>query len=210
MAEPTDHVIEVFADVWCPFAHIGLRFVREARHRYGRDDVALVVKAWPLELVNGSPLSPEKTLEHVHELREFVAPTAFAGFPTEHFPTTSLPALALVARASRTSAHLGERASFLVRDVLFEEGRDIGDPEVVADMAARLGIGVPDDADVALVRAEWEEGRRRGVVGSPHFFCGERDVFCPSLQITRKETADGLTVHADVSRLRAFLDSCLA
>jgi hypothetical protein len=33
------------------------------------------------------------------------------------------------------------------------------------------------------VRAEWSEGQRRGVQGSPHFFAGDLDAFCPSLQV---------------------------
>ena len=41
---PTN-VIEVHADVWCPFAHVGLRSVRERRGELGRDEVILVVRA---------------------------------------------------------------------------------------------------------------------------------------------------------------------
>ena len=51
-------VIEVFADVACPFTHIGLRRLVEQRAALGRDDVTLLVRAWPLELVNGKPLDP--------------------------------------------------------------------------------------------------------------------------------------------------------
>src|SRR5206468_3084962 len=50
-------VIEVFADVRCPFTHVGLtRFVAR-RHELGRREPRLRVRAWPLELVNGEPLS---------------------------------------------------------------------------------------------------------------------------------------------------------
>ena len=47
--------IEVWADVWCPFAHIGIRRLVEERDRRG-SEVHLRVRAWPLELVNGRPL----------------------------------------------------------------------------------------------------------------------------------------------------------
>ena len=33
--------------------------------------------------------------------------------------------------------------------------------------------------------ADWEEGRCRGVVGSPYFFLGREGFFCPSLDIER-------------------------
>ena len=49
--------IEVFADVSCPFTHVGLRRLVEHRRQLERDDLRIVVKAWPLELVNGSPLA---------------------------------------------------------------------------------------------------------------------------------------------------------
>lgn len=209
MSHAEDRVIEVFADIWCPFAHVGLRAARAARERAGRADVGLVVRSWPLELVNGEPMSAAKTLEHVHELREFVAPDAFAHFDPDAFPTTTLPALALVARAYGASAELGERATFLVRDALFEDGRDIGDAAVIADLASLLGVGVPDAGDHDQVLADWRAGQERGVKGSPHFFCGELHVFCPALQISRKQHAHGLEVHADVERLRSFLDGCL-
>ena len=48
--------IEVYADVWCPFAHVGLHYVVERRSALGRGDVLLDIRAWPLELVNGAPL----------------------------------------------------------------------------------------------------------------------------------------------------------
>jgi predicted DsbA family dithiol-disulfide isomerase len=50
-------VLEVFADVLCPFTHVGLRRLISERARRGRDDVVVRVRAWPLELVNGEPLS---------------------------------------------------------------------------------------------------------------------------------------------------------
>ena len=36
-----DPVVEVFADVLCPFAHVGIRRFVERRHAAGRDDVRL-------------------------------------------------------------------------------------------------------------------------------------------------------------------------
>ena len=200
---PSRQTIEVFADIWCSFAHIGLRTVAAQRAAAGRDDIVIVVRSWPLELVNGLPMSADKTHEHIIELQEFVAPDAFVGFDAQHFPTTTLEALALVARAYRTSLELGERASFRVRDALFEEGRNVGDHTVIAELAAELGIGLPDDTDRAQVLHDWEEGRQRGVIGSPHFFANGHDVFCPSLHIERGD--HGLTIHANAQKLDHFL-----
>jgi len=202
------HTIEVFADLWCTFAHVGLRLIDRARREAGRGDVLITVRAWPLELVNGAPMDAQKTLEHVHELQEHVAPDLFRGFDVDRFPSTTLPGLALVARAQRADARLGERASFLVRDALFERGLDIADPAVLAALAGELGVGLPDAEDAERVRSDYADGRARGVIGSPHFFAAGRNEFCPSLRIARGD--QGLTITRDTQRLGAFLDAVFA
>ena len=58
-------VIEVFADVACPFAHVGLRRFAERRDELGRTDVALRVRSWPLEVVNGHPLDARLVAEEI-------------------------------------------------------------------------------------------------------------------------------------------------
>ncbi len=79
---------------------------------------------------------------------------------------------------------------------MFEDGLDVGDPEVVAMLAEPFGIEPPQlgDADV-MVRADWRRGTERHVQGSPHFFVGERDWFCPGLAI--RHDGDRFDVHAD-------------
>jgi predicted DsbA family dithiol-disulfide isomerase len=209
MSRTTGPIIEVFADIWCPFAHVGLRAVEEQRARAGRSDVAIRVRAWPLELVNGAPLDPAVTKDHADDLRTQVAPDLFSDLDVDRFPTSTLEALALANRAYRTDFGLGERVSFALRDALFEEGRDISDLATLEYLAHDLGVVMPDESDNAAVLADWDEGRRRGVRGSPHFFCGDTDVFCPTLDIS-KDPVEGLSVVRDVSRLTAFVDRCLA
>ena len=207
MGETASPVIEVFADVWCPFTHVGLHAVDEHRRRTGRADVAIVVRAWPLELVNGAPLDPAAALAHAVELRDQVAPGLFAGIGSGRFPSSTLEPLALAARAYRTGPRAGERVSFALRDALFEEGLDVSDPAVLEQIAEGAGVAMPDDADRAAVLDDWAEGRRRGVQGSPHFFCGDVEAFCPSLRIT-KDPVHGASIEMDRSRLTEFLDRC--
>lgn len=206
-AGSAETIIEVFADVWCPFAHVGLRAIEERRTHAGRTDVAICVRAWPLERVNGEPLDPALTKEHADELRTQVSPTLFQGFDVDRFPTSALDALALANRAYRSDLQLGERVSFALRDALFEEGRDISDPTTLENLAHDLGVLMPDASDRDAVLADWHEGQRRGVLGSPHFFCGEADVFCPTLDIS-KDPVVGLSVVRDTAQLTVFLDRC--
>lgn len=197
-------VVEVFADVWCPFTHVGLRRLVERRAAAG-GDFQLVIRAWPLELVNGEPLAADFVAEEIEALREQVAFDLFGGFDVASFPTTSLPALELAAVAYERDVATGERVSLALRDALFEQSRDIGDPAVLGEIAAGAGLSVEDRADA--VRHDWDEGRARGVEGSPHFFIGDDGFFCPALDIQR---VDGhLRIDADPAEFDRFVDRCL-
>ena len=56
--------IEVFADVRCPFTHVGIRRFLERRDAAGGGPT-LIVRAWPLELVNDAPMDPAKIGEEI-------------------------------------------------------------------------------------------------------------------------------------------------
>ena len=199
--------IEVFADIWCPFTHVGLRMIDDFRRASG-EHVVIIVKAWPLELVNGSPLDPVKTKANCSALREQVAPSAFSNGDFGKFPKSTMDALTLVAQAYEEDSLLGENASFALRSALFEEGSDINSENVLIEIARRVGCIYRPDPEHRLVLRDWVEGKARGVQGSPHFFHGDAGVFCPSLQISRTEDQK-LQVHMDASRLEEFLRTCL-
>ena len=198
--------VEVFADVWCPFTHVGLRRFVELRTHM---DVppALVVRSWPLELVNGAPMDPAFIAEEVEDIRGSVAPDLFTGFDPARFPTTTLSALALTGRAYERSPATGEAVALELRDRLFERGEDIGDPDVVAAVATAHGLPADAGADHDLPIRDWEEGKSRGVIGSPHFFTPGGDWFCPSLDVSRAD--DGhLRITDDPEGFDAFVRSC--
>lgn len=204
-------ILEVFADVGCPFTHLGLvRFVDE-RKRRGRSDVVLRVRAWPLELVNGTPLDAAFIAEEVDDIRAQVAPHQFRSFTEAAFPTSTLPAMHLAAAADEAGPEVGEQVALALRDALFEEGLDVGDDAVLARIASDHGLTWPPGAGDrrhldAVVRQDWAEGRERGVIGSPHFFFTSGDgYFCPALDVGRDERGH-LRVHADPEGFAAFLN----
>ncbi len=137
-----------------------------------------------------------------------MAPDLFAGFDVAHFPRTSLPALALAAAAYRRGDDTGEAVSLGLRNALFEEARDISSPDVLAHVAAAHGMGPSGPEDDEAVRAEWRVGRSRGVKGSPHFFCGQVDAFCPSLVIVKDER-DEIRIERNTAMLETFLATCV-
>ena len=200
-------MIEIFADVWCPFAYVGIRRVFQYRDEIGRNDVPIIVRSWPLELVNDAPMAQAKALGNCDALRRQVATDQFANTELSSFPSTTLDALTLIAQAYEQDVSAGEKASIVIREAIFERGDDVADYSVLQGLAAKLGVSYVRDADHTLVRRDWEEGKTRGVVGSPHFFNGSVGVFCPSLQLTRTEDS-GLIIQANAEKLAAFLKTC--
>ena len=198
----------MFADVAGPFTHVGLRRFVDRRAELGREDVTLRVRAWPLEVVNGEPLDPHFIAEEVDDLRAQVAPTLFAGFREQAFPATSMGALALAAAAYDEDPAAGEHVSIELRDLLFEQGVDIAEHEVLARLAAELDVAVDLD-DPGRVLADHAEGVARGVIGSPHFFTPSGGFFCPALDVHRDD-AGHLRITADPEGFDRFLASCFA
>ena len=187
------NTVEVFADILCPFTHVGLHTLIDRRAERGRTEPHLRIRAWPLELINGAPLDPHHIGAEITALRASVRPDLFAGFSVDTFPPTSMVAFALSAAADRTGDPvLAEDVGMALRDAVFEQGLDIGRPEVVAAIAARFALDPLDaDATEAAVRVDWEEGSARGVIGSPHFFTGDdASWFCPGLAISRDDVGN--------------------
>lgn len=201
------HAVEVFADVWCPFAYVGLTRFLQARDEMA-PDLAVVIRAWPLEWVNGAPLDAALVVEEAEDLRHQVAPELFSGVAAEQFPATTILALALTAAGYRHNLTTGETVAMRLRRALFEEGTDISDPAWLAPLAREHGLSLPDP-DIArrLVVEDHQRGLTIGVQGSPHFFAGDRSSFCPSLHISRHKGQ--LQVAADPDRLRQWLSDVL-
>ena len=199
-------VIEVFADVVCPFTHVGLRQFVERRAELDRHDVNLRVRSWPLEIVNDHPLDPHFIAEEIDEIREQIVPTLFERFAEKSFPATSLPALTLAAAAYEKDVAVGERVSLAVRDLLFERGADIADVEVLRRLAAEHDVPV-DLADTSSVLDDHAEGVARGVIGSPHFFTPAGGFFCPALDVHR-DAGGHLRITADPAGFDRFMASC--
>jgi predicted DsbA family dithiol-disulfide isomerase len=198
--------LEVYADLWCPFAYVGLSAAFAARRSRAVED-PIWIRAWPLELVNGVGLDPATTQAHVDELREQVAPELFGGFELKRFPSSTLPALSLVCAAYRFSPASGEQLGMELRRLLFESGVDISDAQVLTGLADRYGLDPSVTGQRDAVIEEWQGGQRRGVKGSPHFFAADRDLFCPLLEI-EPETGGHLVIHPNLTRLTEFLEAC--
>jgi predicted DsbA family dithiol-disulfide isomerase len=202
----TRAIIEVFAEVACPFTHVGLRRIVTTRSATGRTQPLLRVRAWPLELVNGAPLAPDLIAQHVDELRSQVDPRLFRGFDPAALPATSFPAFELVAAAYARGDAAGEQVSLAVRDALFEEGRDVSDPSVLAEIGRSHGLADPGPDATRSVLADYEAGKRLGVRGSPEYFLDGDGYFCPALQM--REIDGTLEIENASEAFDAFVAEC--
>ena len=185
--------VEVFADVLCPFTHVGLQTLVDRRTERGLDEPRLRIHAWPLELVNGQPLDAHHIAAEIRALRASVRPDLFSGFSVDTFPGTSMPAFALTAAADRTGdPALIEEVGMALRDAVFEDGVDIGEADTVAALADSFHLRPLDSAaTTSAVRADWDKGKARGVIGSPHFFTADGGSwFCPGLDISKNSRGD--------------------
>lgn len=200
--------VDVYADVSCPFAHFSLRRFSERRREAGAGQVRLRVHAWPLQLVNGEPLEAGKVADEIADLRAQVAGDLFGGFDPAAFPSSTIDILGATTLAYEHSADAGEAFNLAIRDALFEQGRPIGDPDVLAEIAARFDLEVPDpDAARAAVAADFAEGQRRGVTGSPYFIVDDIPFFCPTLAIERH--GEHLRIDIADAELHQFIDRAL-
>jgi predicted DsbA family dithiol-disulfide isomerase len=200
--------IEVFADVMCPFTHVGLRRLVDARA--GRDShPVLRVRAWPLEWINGHPVERELAAREIDALRRTVAPELFAGFGAVTWPRSSLPAFGLAAAAYSLNDATGEAVSLAVRTALFEGGLDVSDPDVIRTIGDAYGVTPLDPATTrTAVETDWERGKARRVKGSPHFFAGDADWFCPSLVV--RHVGDVFSIEPAPESMQHFYDVALA
>ena len=194
--------IEVFADITCPFTHVGLKQV--VRHVADMDDpVDVVVRAWPLEWVNGAPLDVGAVMIKAQALDEQLGVHDFSGLRADRWPATTIPALNLVASAYERDAATGLAMSLELRAALFEHGVDIGDPAELGLIAAAHDLALPATEPSDAVQRDYDDGKARGVQGSPHFFVGTDSFFCPSLDIG-KDSQGHLTARFDSAMLADF------
>jgi predicted DsbA family dithiol-disulfide isomerase len=197
--------VEVFADISCPFTHVGLKRV-VAQLRLLDRDTELIVRAWPLEWVNDGPLEAGPVAAKIAAFEEQLGIDDFRGFRADAWPDTTIPALNLAAVAFEVDASTGLAVSLALRSALFEDGFDISDPAVLADLATSFHLAVPDRGPLPRVEADYAEGQQRGVRGSPDFWVGDTEFFCPALDLGHDDEGALLTAF-DQRGLEHFIEA---
>jgi predicted DsbA family dithiol-disulfide isomerase len=174
--------IEVVSDVVCPWCYIGKRRLEKALVLLG-DEAQVSVRYLPFQLnpempQSGMPRAEYRkakfgSLERGQQLDARVAAEGrgegieFAFARMARTPNT-LAAHRLIDLAQRQGQ--GQKVVDELFRAYFEEGKDVGDPKVLEEIAQRSAVsGWPQEADAEEVAALEEEMRGLGISAVPTF-----------------------------------------
>jgi predicted DsbA family dithiol-disulfide isomerase len=184
--------VDVWSDVMCPFCYLGEAHLRQAAERTGQD-VEVRYHSFQLmpELPEGEATSPAELLERVRgvprqqaeamnaQVTERAAEAGLEYHLDHALATNTMAAHRLLHHAA---AH-GRQHALAVRlfEASFTEGRHVGDHEVLADLAADVGLDraaalavVSGDAHADDVADDIRQAREIGVTGVPFFVFAQK------------------------------------
>jgi len=184
MSEPV--VVEVFSDYVCPWCYLSTPRIERLKKEHG---VKVALVHFPLH-----PETPSegKSLEELFAGRGYDIASMQAQM-RERMQAEGLPyGDRKMTYNSRLAQELGKWADTqpggeAIHDALFRayfvDGRNIGDPDVLVQIAESAGLPGDKARQVlekrsykAAVDADWEKSREYGVTGVPTFVAGGRGV----------------------------------
>ncbi|MEJ3652633.1 DsbA family protein [Actinomycetes bacterium KLBMP 9759] len=187
--------IQVWSDLLCPFAYVGLLRLRRARARLGLD-VRLEHHTFPLELFDGPHPRRGTDTEAVGVGR--IEPEGqfrvWTG-PDDQYPHTVLLAAEAVHAASAQSLEAGEELDLALRQAFWTHSRSISHRQVILDVAGAVAA-----VDTEALTAALDSGRHRGDVMAD-FAVAQTDAITGSptfvLADGSSATNPGIEVHWD-------------
>jgi len=184
MTEPK--VLEVFSDYVCPWCYLGSARTERLKKEHG---VQVKLVHFPLH-----PETPAegKSLEALFAGRgydiakmqaQMRARMAAEGLPYGDRKMTYNSRLAQELASWAVSQPGGEAIHEALFRAYFVDGKNIGDPKALVEIAKNIGLDEGKAREViekrthkAAVDADWEKSRRCGVTGVPTYVMGESGV----------------------------------
>lgn len=177
--------VDFIADLVCPWCYLGWRALRQAVERRPDAGVSLAWRAYQLDpKIPDTGVDRQAYLAAKYPDRERTAGVGAAlraladelGAPLAMERITITPNTAAAHRLIRWAEGVGTQAAAV--DALFAayfvEGRDIGDPDTLADIGATVGLGrldvlgrLSEGVDIDTVAVEHQTAVEAGVTGVP-------------------------------------------
>lgn len=203
MVEVAPGTIVVFSDIGCPWAHVAVWRLHDARRRLGLEGrVAFDHRVFPLELFNSQP-TPRDELAVEWEACASLAPRAgwqAWSAPDWAWPATMLPPMEAVQAAKEQGLGASEELDRGLRRAFWGESRCVSLRQVILEVASECdGLdleALADTFDSGRARAalfeQYEVARSDTVDGSPHLFLADgTNVENPGIKATWEEGSDG-------------------
>ncbi len=185
--------IDVVSDVVCPWCLIGIRRLEQALERMPEVDAEL--RFHPFLLDPSTPEDGEDLRARLERKFRVSAERMFerveaaareSGIPLDFSKVTrsvnTVRAHTLIVRAAEKGTQRALKKALL--EAYFLEGRDVGDVDVLVDIASAHGFDADearallrDDAELRRTRALAAEMSAQGIDGVPFFIVGERLAF---------------------------------
>jgi len=187
--QPADSVL-VYADYVCPFCYLG--YVSLERYQEDRDE-PLATDWHPFDL-RSRQRTPDGTIDHdvdngkdesyYEQARQNVERLAdqygVEMAQTLRKDVDSYDAQRVAYRVKEEFPEAFERFHRGVFDALWEDGRDIGDPDVLREVAADAGVpedivetALGDEGTTEAIEAAFDDATQQRITGVPTFVSGE-------------------------------------
>jgi predicted DsbA family dithiol-disulfide isomerase len=203
MVEVAPGTIVVFSDIGCPWAHLAVWRLHDARRRLGLEgSVAFDHRVFPLELFN-SQATPRDELAVEWEACAALTPRAgwhaWSG-PDWAWPATMLPPMEAVQAAKEQGLAASEQLDRGLRRAFWGESRCVSLRHVILEVAAECdGLDLEALADAFdsgrarhLLFEQYEVAQSVAVDGSPHLFLADgTSVQNPGIEATWEQGTDG-------------------
>ncbi|MGN9847004.1 DsbA family oxidoreductase [Nonomuraea sp. H19] len=180
--------VQVWSDLLCPFAYVGLLRLRRARERL-RLDLQIEHRTFPLELFNG-PHPRRGTDTEAVGLGQIEPDAQFRIWTAadDLYPHTVLLAAEAVHAANAQGLKAGEALDLALRRAFWTHSQSISHRQVILDVASELPDGI---IDVTRLAAALDSGRHRAdVMGD--FAVSQTDAISGSPTFRFQ---DGTTIH---------------
>jgi len=179
--EVAPRTVVVYSDIGCPWAHVAVWRLHDARRRLRLTDAVHVDhRAFPLELFNSEP-TPREDYESEMDFCASLAPRAGWQRWSGHdwaWPATLLPAMEAVQAAKEQSLAASEQLDIGLRRAFWGESRCISLRHVILEVASACDLvdlaSLADALDSGRARRrifeQWDVAKTDAVSGSPHLY----------------------------------------